>query len=410
MVAGRYSKKTLLKHSVGKGKQKPGLTEAALSGSIRCCRPLNQSVLESALCYFMMNADGVVEGGVREWWHENSLNSRRGFGVEDLDSSKHAKARRRGDGSGSAYFENIVLPLRPSELGGSSRGSSSDRSVDNLFDQDMGAGSNHTLASGGSLWMNMADADEPEGHRRKQRLSFLFPWLAAGGLRRKLPTLFFLLILVAGAFLLGRVSSISGGSSSETPPPPPPPPSSSSSSSSLSSPEFAFSASERTGARGSAVDMARTGTDNQEQAEESSFIPKCGTEYAIPGGSGYGGHNEALGCLNAGKMTWPSCVHLLATNRAKYKHKKVGRKGVNGLHCTAATWKGQECWLHDRRMNDWWSEQNGEIGDYAPDSEDSAGEALLASGPNKGSALLQAAKGEPILIIRLEHGLDNCRL
>ena len=61
-------------------------------------------------------------------------------------------------------------------------------------------------------------------------------------------------------------------------------------------------------------------------------------------------------------------------------------------------------------MNDWWSEQNGEIGDYAPASEDSTGEALLASGPNKGSALLQAAKGEPILIIRLEHGLDNCRL
>ena len=358
----------------------------------------------------MMDVDGMVEGGVREWWHENSLNSRRrGFGVEDLDSSKHAKARRRGDGSGSAYFENIVLPPRPSELGGSSRGSSSDRSVDNLFDQDMGAGSNLTLASGGSLRMNIADADEPKGHRRKQRLSFLFRWLAAGGLRRKLPTLCFLLILVTGAFLLGRVSSISGGSSSEPPPPPPqppppPPPSS------LSSPEVVFSASERTGARGSAVNVAQTGNDNQEQAEESSFIPKCGTEYAIPGGSGYGGHNEALGCLNAGKMAWPSCVHLLATNRAKNKHKKVGRRGSKGLHCTAATWKGQECWLHDRRMDDWWSEQNGEIEDYAPDSEDSTGEALLASGPNKGSALLQAAKGKPILIIRLEYGLDNCRL
>jgi hypothetical protein len=63
--------------------------------------------------------------------------------------------------------------------------------------------------------------------------------------------------------------------------------------------------------------------------------PFCGTEYAIAGGTAYGGHNEALGCVSVGRMTLAMC---LATVEKR-------------AQCTAATFKNQECWLHDRRQS-----------------------------------------------------------
>ena len=95
-------------------------------------------------------------------------------------------------------------------------------------------------------------------------------------------------------------------------------------------------------------------------------------------------------------MAWPACVQLLATE-------KVARRSS----CTAATWKNGECWLHDRRMADWWSEQEGDIADYAP--EGYGGSHQRQHAKEGKSALLHAATtGQSMLIIRLTEGIDEC--
>lgn len=51
--------------------------------------------------------------------------------------------------------------------------------------------------------------------------------------------------------------------------------------------------------------------------------PFCGISYSIPGGTGYGGHNVASGCVNTGRMSLAACIATLEKRGA----------------CTAATHK-----------------------------------------------------------------------
>jgi|AACY02.7.fsa_nt_gi hypothetical protein len=73
-------------------------------------------------------------------------------------------------------------------------------------------------------------------------------------------------------------------------------------------------------------------------------------------------------------------------------------------------------------MDDFWSQQEGDIQDYAPRAGEpgllgtgnagggggGGGGGAMATAGREGSALLQAAKGEPLLVIRLTEGIDEC--
>ena len=45
-------------------------------------------------------------------------------------------------------------------------------------------------------------------------------------------------------------------------------------------------------------------------AGEEDDRPMCGSQYAIAGGQGYGGHNDDLGCVSKGRMTWAMCLQV----------------------------------------------------------------------------------------------------
>ena len=267
-------------------------------------------------------------GGVQEWWREDSL-----------DSSKHTKARRRSaDPFDTAQFTNILLPPTPSELGGgggsgSSGGSSRASSRDSSTERGLSHSSSHgSLSSSLSSSLNSSLGDEPDDHRSKWRLSFVFPWLA-GGLKRKLPTILLLLFLAAGAFLLGRLSSSSAPSGGGG---------------------DAHREQRRHRHRGHHEhsegieynrndDESADGGDNEGDSDATTAkaaattthsapsLPRCGLEYAVPGGSGFGGHNAAHGCVNAGAMSWPACAQKLSAKKSS--------KGKTP-RCSAATWKG----------------------------------------------------------------------
>eukprot|EP00613_Pedinella_sp_CCMP2098_P001583 CAMPEP_0171633262 /NCGR_PEP_ID=MMETSP0990-20121206/25054_1 /TAXON_ID=483369 /ORGANISM="non described non described, Strain CCMP2098" /LENGTH=87 /DNA_ID=CAMNT_0012203857 /DNA_START=16 /DNA_END=279 /DNA_ORIENTATION=- len=84
-----------------------------------------------------------------------------------------------------------------------------------------------------------------------------------------------------------------------------------------------------------------------------------------------------------GRVTWSMCLQAMEKRSA----------------CSAATFKDHECWLHDRHMEDWWSEQSGEVADYAP----------------KGGGMHRVQTGGLVgpqqattMIVRLMAGLDEC--
>ena len=95
------------------------------------------------------------------------------------------------------------------------------------------------------------------------------------GLRRNLPTC----ILISGIIFLSAVAGyelnqyMSGSTMSLVAPP--------------------------RGGRGGEGGGGEGGDTNSGEVEYDDR-PRCGTEYAIAGGTGYGGHNEGLGCVNVG--------------------------------------------------------------------------------------------------------------
>lgn len=138
------------------------------------------------------------------------------------------------------------------------------------------------------------EAFSEEDHLKKSRfsISMMFP-----GLRRSLKTVALLIFLVVLGFLLGyevreKFSSSSSSSSSD-------------------------------------------GSNYRRNEVGNTFQPICGSEFVIKNGNGYGGHNLGLGCVNAGRLTWGACIKIFEKRS----------------QCTAATYKDNECWLHDRHQD-----------------------------------------------------------
>mmetsp|Transcript_68 Transcript_68/g.232 ORF Transcript_68/g.232 Transcript_68/m.232 type:complete len:84 (+) Transcript_68:184-435(+) len=68
--------------------------------------------------------------------------------------------------------------------------------------------------------------------------------------------------------------------------------------------------------------------------------------------------------------------------------------------CTAATYKDRQCWLHDRRAPDWWSDQPDALESYAGDSKLHG----LSEPSFRGGVL-----GGTILFVQLSRDIDQCR-
>jgi len=145
--------------------------------------------------------------------------------------------RRRG--VMDEHLENVVLPPRPSEL------VSKDDEALSFLDDD-------------------AFLDDDDHKTRKWTLNMLFP-----GLRRNYPTCMVITALLFIAFVAGyELNKYFGGGG---------------------------------GGRGTAGAAPGGGSAARyAYSPPQDDRPWCGTEFAIAGGTGYGGHNEALGCINVG--------------------------------------------------------------------------------------------------------------
>lgn len=150
--------------------------------------------------------------------------------------------RRRG--LLDAHLENVMLPPRPSDL--------SDENLSSFLEDEAFADDDHKT--------------------RRLTLSMVFPGLRLT--RRSLPTCLLIAGLVLLAFLAGFALNLrSGGGASD--------------------------ASVLTGDRnaGDAGSEAAGGRTNEAAHDDR---PQCGSQYAIQGGTAYGGHNEGFGCVNTG--------------------------------------------------------------------------------------------------------------
>lgn len=150
--------------------------------------------------------------------------------------------RRRG--LMDAHLENVMLPPRPTDL--------PDDNLNSFLDDEAFADDDHKA--------------------RRLTLSMIFPGVRLT--RRSLPTCLLVAGLVFLAFMAGlAVNQRSAGALHDL-----------TVHSSNSGSNVASSAS------GGHVDEAPPPDDR----------PQCGSQYAIQGGSAYGGHNEAFGCVGAG--------------------------------------------------------------------------------------------------------------
>mmetsp|Transcript_39431 Transcript_39431/g.50863 ORF Transcript_39431/g.50863 Transcript_39431/m.50863 type:complete len:265 (-) Transcript_39431:112-906(-) len=208
-----------------------------------------------------------------------------------------------------------------------------------------------------------AFADD-QAKKAKFAFSMTFP-----GLRRSLQTICLLLFLVAIGFFAGyemREKTIASGSN-----------------------EPLINNNEQTNTGNNKIQTNEEEFQKIKEEEKDlthiNHRPLCGSEYSIKGGVGYGGHNAGLGCVNAGRLTWAGCISTFE-KRTK---------------CTAASYKDNECWLHDRHQSDWWSDQKGDLYDYAPHNG-KKGELHVPSG-----GLVGKQQGST-LIVRLVSELDPC--
>ena len=146
--------------------------------------------------------------------------------------------------------------------------------------------------------------------KKRSRFRLMFPWLVADtawkrSFRQKLPTIVSLLLLGVGAFALGRMSSADtdsapSSSSLRWPPAAPPPDLEKGDRGSNGGRDYGNDDdwSERTGSTSEGeLEWQEERVKEVEKAAEEArrLLPRCGVEYAVPGGSGYGGHNAAQG-------------------------------------------------------------------------------------------------------------------
>jgi hypothetical protein len=148
--------------------------------------------------------------------------------------------------------------------------------------------------------------------KQKWVFSMTFP-----GLRRSLSTCLLIVTLVGLAFFAGyEVNAVSGH---------------------IGDDDKGRSSSDVASSNVDVRDLRESPQQQQQQQEgaaDGGGVPRCGSEFTVAGGTGFGGHNLAKGCVNAGRMTWSMCLQAV--------QKRSG--------CSAATYKEHECWLHDRHM------------------------------------------------------------
>jgi hypothetical protein len=185
----------------------------------------------------------------RDWWAEPSGQPSSALPPPPTSPSGTFRAhpsdlhpRRRG--LMDAHLENVMLPPRPTDL--------PDDNLNSFLDDEAFADDDHKA--------------------RRLTLSMIFPGVRLT--RRSLPTCLLVAGLVFLAFMAGlAVNKRSTGA-------------------------FNGSTVLRSSDVRDIVSSASSG--HADEAPPSDDRPQCGSQYAIQGGSAYGGHNEAFGCIGAG--------------------------------------------------------------------------------------------------------------